>query len=241
MTNLDDAQKNEIKQMIYDTYKVDVTAIKNLSDVANKLQNEGVSVPGNLLLKGPVVADHNVEHPDTASAIYRAENKLTLATDNSVILRNITSKTNTIEMDVKSGSIVADGGIKVNGTVVGSAIYGNKLCAGLTCLDETTLKRLLPLAKHAGWAIGGTGLFTTLLYEGEYILYGDNTTRFNNGSNDKWDFIYINKGWKITIWPNGSNTETPLGTRSNTTDDIPIKWVVPTNSASLYRAEWVGY
>ena len=58
MANLDDGQKAEVKQMIYDTYKVDVNAIKNLSEIASKLQKEGLTIPGNLTVTGDIRANN---------------------------------------------------------------------------------------------------------------------------------------------------------------------------------------
>jgi hypothetical protein len=49
--------EDKIKELIYKTYLIDVTAIKNLSDVANKLQAGGLTVPGNLTVSGTVLSN----------------------------------------------------------------------------------------------------------------------------------------------------------------------------------------
>jgi hypothetical protein len=56
MTNLD-ASQAEIKQMIYDTYKIDFNAINSLSNIATKLQTEGLTtLPSNLNVTGNIKA-----------------------------------------------------------------------------------------------------------------------------------------------------------------------------------------
>jgi hypothetical protein len=49
MTNID---KEDIKKLIYETYKIDVQAIKNLSTIAVALQKDGLILPGNGNVKG---------------------------------------------------------------------------------------------------------------------------------------------------------------------------------------------
>jgi len=44
--------EDKIKELIYKTYLIDVTAIKNLSDVAIKLQAGGLTIPGDLTVSG---------------------------------------------------------------------------------------------------------------------------------------------------------------------------------------------
>jgi hypothetical protein len=114
MTNLDNDQKEQIKQLIYETYKIDVNSINNLSEIANKLQAGGLAVPGNLIMKGPILTDHNILHSDlnkTNGAIYRSEDKLTIATDNSINFRSSSKNSNNIEMNVNNGDINTNGKI----------------------------------------------------------------------------------------------------------------------------------
>ena len=49
--------EDQIKQLIYNTYKIDVAAIKNLSNVAIALQNGGITLPGSLTAKGNIITD----------------------------------------------------------------------------------------------------------------------------------------------------------------------------------------
>jgi hypothetical protein len=81
MTNLDDNQKAEIKQMIYDTYKVDVNAIKNLSEIATKLQKEGLTIPGNLTVTGDIKTTNLTTTGDIKTANVTTSGNLTTLGD----------------------------------------------------------------------------------------------------------------------------------------------------------------
>ncbi len=62
MTNLDNDQMEQVKQLIYDTYKIDVTSIKNLSEIATKLQKDGLTIPGNVTVSGDLKIDKNFNY-----------------------------------------------------------------------------------------------------------------------------------------------------------------------------------
>lgn len=49
--------EDEVKKMINNTYLADIEAIRNLSDVATKLQSGGLTIPGNLKIKGKLTVD----------------------------------------------------------------------------------------------------------------------------------------------------------------------------------------
>ena len=55
MANLDNDQIEQVKKLIYETYKIDVNSIRNLSEVATKLQKEGLTIPGNLTVTGNAI------------------------------------------------------------------------------------------------------------------------------------------------------------------------------------------
>ncbi len=57
MTDVGPLTEDRVKQLIYETYLVDVNAIKNLSDVATQLQAGGLTVPGNLTVKGNLLTE----------------------------------------------------------------------------------------------------------------------------------------------------------------------------------------
>ena len=105
MANLDDTQKSEVKQLIYDTYKIDVNSIKNLSRIADDLVKSGISVPGNLNIKGSLAANDNITHPDSGNSIYKADEFLTIAAKDFIKFRSSTNKISNIEMDVNAGNV----------------------------------------------------------------------------------------------------------------------------------------
>ncbi len=53
MADVGSLTEDKIKELIYKTYLIDVTAIKNLSDIATELQKDkGLTIPGDLTIKG---------------------------------------------------------------------------------------------------------------------------------------------------------------------------------------------
>ena len=120
---------DQIKEVIKQVYLADIESIRNLSEIANKLQAGGLAVPGNLIMKGPIITDHDIAHPDTKDgAIYRAEGQLTVASDDLIRFRSSTKKANTIEMNVNDGSINTTGPINSNGSIYGSNLnVANKI------------------------------------------------------------------------------------------------------------------
>ncbi len=57
MADVGPLTEDRVKQLIYETYLIDVNAIKNLSDVATQLQAGGLTVPGNLTVKGNLLTE----------------------------------------------------------------------------------------------------------------------------------------------------------------------------------------
>jgi hypothetical protein len=90
MTNLDESQKAEIKQLIYDNYKIDVNTIKNLSEIASNLQKDGLTIPGNLTVTGDIKSSNitNTGNIDTVNVKTTGNIK----TSNIKILGNINMK-----------------------------------------------------------------------------------------------------------------------------------------------------
>ena len=118
-TMADVGTTDQIKAAVKEIYLADVEAIRNLSNVATKLQAGGIGVPGNLIMKGPILTDHNIPHPDAGDgAIYRAEGQLTVAADDLIRFRSSSKKQNTIEMNVNDGSLNLTGSLNVNGKLI---------------------------------------------------------------------------------------------------------------------------
>ena len=297
-TMADVGSLDQIKAAIREIYLADVEAIRNLSEVATKLQAGGIGVPGNLIMKGPILTDHNIPHPDAGDgAIYRAEGQLTVAADDLIRFRSSSKKQNTIEMNVNDGSLNLTGNVVLNtgiqnpngqlrisnqgimfggpnadrevnsGQITAGLHRDNSLCIvgmskdkgaasrrvdmwaeggfnlngplnlGSTTLTEDILKRIINQQSYAGFAIDGDGS-TMPLYEGSHSLYGD--AQFNAWTNDKWDVIYINRGWRITLWWHAlGDKQAAVG--ENRSSNVPTKLGLPANEVSSYKAEWIGY
>jgi hypothetical protein len=60
-TKIGDMSRNELEATIYQIYKADVLAIKNLADTATKLQVGGLTIPGNLGINGNQKVDGKVD------------------------------------------------------------------------------------------------------------------------------------------------------------------------------------
>jgi hypothetical protein len=58
MTN---EEKNEIQKLVYDNYKLDSNAVKNLSIIACGLQKDGMILPDNINIKGTLSADAGIK------------------------------------------------------------------------------------------------------------------------------------------------------------------------------------
>ncbi len=153
----------------------------------------------------------------------------------------------------------------VTGNIVSTQATTSRLCIGQTCIDETDLKKISSNKKCAGFAIDAEGS-TMLLYEGYWELfdYNENQRRFDAWTNNKWDRVYIFKGWKIQFFEDGNRTGS-VGIVENKTDDIPksvdvsktadlsnisnetLRQITSNlitkmpNSISSYEATWVGY
>ena len=52
--------KEEIKEAVKQLYLADVQAIRNLSEIASKLQKEGLVIAGNLEVRGQIIADKDI-------------------------------------------------------------------------------------------------------------------------------------------------------------------------------------
>jgi hypothetical protein len=114
------------------------------------------------------------------------------------------------------------------------------LTLGNTVLDETSLKKQKHLDLLAGFAVDGTGT-TFPIYIGKYKLF--NSDWGDAYTNDSWDIIYVNKGFKITVWQHEyTGTQAVL---ENKDSDIPKRFNLSNsslvNQVSTVQAEWIGY
>ena len=104
--------------------------------------------------------------------------------------------------------------------------------------DENDRKKLKGISHQAGYAVDGKQT-THLLFEGHHKLYGGEN--FDAWSNDSWDVLYVNKGWKVTVWEHG-NKQGFKQEFENTTSFTPLKMVLKSkNRVSEYEATWINY
>ena len=54
------SNSSSIRNMINNIYNADIQAIRNLSEISKKLQSGGLTIPGNVRIKGTLHVDRNV-------------------------------------------------------------------------------------------------------------------------------------------------------------------------------------
>ena len=103
-------------------------------------------------------------------------------------------------------------------------------------LSKTDIKKMKSLKNIAGFAINGDGS-TFLLFEGYHKLHGG--AKHDAWSNDKWDIIYLFKGWNIQIWKDG-NKNSLMNNVNNKNEDVK-KIDISNDRASEYEVKWIDY
>jgi hypothetical protein len=139
-------------------------------------------------------------------------------------------------------------GINTSNILTDNLQLEQKLCINDKCIDrdwindmsnkvEDMYKKTATNRKTAGFSIDGEGS-SIALYEGAWNLFDGQ--QFDAWTNNRWDLIYIFRGWRITVWENGIGSgSTNQG--QNTTSDVPLKWDISDNYVSSYLAEYIGY
>jgi hypothetical protein len=134
-------QRADARQLIYETYKTDVDAIKNLSKIATQLQNGGLTYPGDFKVQGKL----NIDNGTTC-------NKLTA--NNDTILNKLTANGDTIlnkltaNGDTTLNKLTANGDttlnkLTANGDIIGNNVKLNKLQFNQVSLNNDLLFDLL--------------------------------------------------------------------------------------------------
>jgi hypothetical protein len=121
-----------------------------------------------------------------------------------------------------------------------------------TSSDLETLKtkfavldnRLLTQKKMGGFAINGDGSTMMLFEGGPYSL--ENNELFDMWTTNKWDAIYLFKGWKIQLWRDANAMGPAQTNEENINSDIKKIFLGSNNNigvdqASAYKLEWIGY
>lgn len=126
------------------------------------------------------------------------------------------------------GKIYNNKQIHINGQI---ATYGKD------GIDDT--RKLKSLSRIGGFAIDGGG--TTMMLEGgTHKLYGG--SKYDAWTNDRWDLVYIFKGWKFEAWEHADKDDNKLiNNETNNTNYVKKIDLKKNNKASLCRLTWVGY
>jgi uncharacterized protein YbjQ (UPF0145 family) len=240
-TMADVGNLGQIKEAVKQVYLADVEAIRNLSNVASQLQANGLTVPGNLKTNIISSTDNiSVTNKTNEGGRLRILNELKSGKADQTNDWSIWNMTGGYGNKLSFWRYNGDGknagpalDLMDDGTV---SIPGN-LKVGSTVITENLLKRIINQQNYAGFAVDGDGT-TMPLYEGTNKLFGGD--KFDAWTNDRWDVIYINRGWKITLWHHDiGNSKAAEG--ENKTSNVPIKLDIPRNTVSSYKAEWIGY
>lgn len=163
---------------------------------------------------------------------------------NNIEVNNI--KTNTIkvgdkemiESDFQKIMSIKDV-FSVGGNIVKSSkdFIFNTLQIGKQVISGTDLRKLNSLKNIAGYAVDGDGT-THLLFEGGwYELY--NGEKFDAWSNDRWDFVYLFRGWKGEFAQHGKGSGSVWREENKNEDVKKIK--IGANQVSSYKITWVDY
>ncbi len=149
----------------------------------------------------------------------------------------------TVKKDIKTdGEILAKGHIRTNRNVYGKNIKASSMFymddngKNLT-LTKEELKKIKSRLDLAGYAVDGGGSTHLLFSDDWQNLY--NGAQMDAWSNNKWDKIYLFKGWKGEFAKDGNGNGT-MWTFQN--KDKKIQQFTPQgNQISSYKITWIGY
>jgi hypothetical protein len=90
---------NDIKEAVRQQYVADVEAIRNLSEIATKLQKEGLTIPGNLIVTGTITSNGQIKSNGEISNNNYSLSSLNGKIDNinSSLSTNINNQANSIK------------------------------------------------------------------------------------------------------------------------------------------------
>ena len=193
---------NQIAEAINNKYKIDVDAIRNLSEVAKELQSEGLTIPGDLKVKGKLTVekDASLEKNLTVNNNANINNSLTVTDKTSskrLVIRNgesvggrhstsfnhnntgdnyIRGKLQTDQGDnTFNGNITSSGNVNVTGTMTTNS--------DLTVKGDSTVHKNINVNKDLVFGGGNN-----------WIIHPDQNTRTlhvapsKNTNSTDWDF-----------------------------------------------------
>jgi microcystin-dependent protein len=112
MTDID---KEDIKKLIYETYKIDVQAIKNLSTIAVALQKDGLILPGNGDVKGKLNVVGDIETKGKLNVVGDIETKGKITSTGTI---NALGEMNVLNKITGASDINANGKIKESNMIL---------------------------------------------------------------------------------------------------------------------------
>lgn len=120
---------------------------------------------------------------------------------------------------------------------------GKSIIADFDNFEGKAIQRLNSFKHIGGFAIDGEGT-TMLLEEGKNNLTGG--AKYDAWTHDRWDIVYIFKGWKITFWPEpnfGGNPSQVIINKDEDVKKITLDRVpgIGANNVEGYLLEWIGY
>lgn len=137
---------SDIKEAVKQVYLADVEAIRNLSEVATKLQAGGLTVPGNLTTTGTLITNGNLNIKDFSIGGSKANGIALSRKDGSATIFDFTDNKNYIR-----GNTIIDGEITANGAKLFTPANNTIECAGR---QHVTGPELLYLLNKNGVVIG---------------------------------------------------------------------------------------
>jgi hypothetical protein len=127
MTNV----SNDINAAISRIYKADVEAIRNLADLSKKIQDGGLTIPGNLIVKGTIKSDGDISNNSSSfsglnSRIDSVNSQLSSSLNSSIqsLNSNVSSQISSLNSQLsnkfdKSGGTIS-GDVNITGYLTGT-------------------------------------------------------------------------------------------------------------------------
>lgn len=235
-----DVSNDQIAAAVRNYYLSD-EFIRNISTVSAQLQKDGLIISGPIS-SGTISAQDNISATNKTNegGRLRILNELKSGKAGQTSDWSIWNMTGAYGNKLSFWRYNGDGknaGPALDLLDDGNVVIPGQLRIGSTLVTEDLLKRILPQQSYAGFAIDGDGT-TMPLYEGQYNLVDG--AQFDAWTSDRWDLVYINRGWRITLWHHRiGDAQAAVG--ENRTSNVPIKMGIPANTISSYKAEWIGY
>ena len=149
---------DKFKKIISEKYKVDIGAIRNLSQVADSLQSEGLTIPGDLKVTGNLTVEKDTSFMENLYVKdYTSSKRLDVRNSESVAGRGWThfNHDNTGNNYIRGNLIQDQGDNTVNGNITSSGnvhATGNMTTnSNLTVAEKGTFKRVDILPGDGRW------------------------------------------------------------------------------------------